>query len=80
MSLGEPATLLFQVAVNSEGSRWDTTGMSFTFTDESGQTSPAIFRVRDNNFPQHYSLVIDSVQEAHAGVYRVMALGERIWD
>lgn len=67
------------MALNSDGSQWDSS-IEFTFTRVGGLSSPVSFSVPDLAFPQYYSLEIESVEEFHSGVYRVMAPGEKkIW-
>lgn len=50
----------------------------FSFTSAAiGQTVMVPFTATDPNFPQHFSLTIESVEEFHAGVYTAMALGKK---
>ena len=70
---GEQITLVFQAAVNSNGQQWDTA--EYVFTNSTGRY-PMTFTATDPGFPQHYSLVITSAEEAHAGVYTARALGK----
>ena len=35
------------------------------------------FSVPDTNYPQQYSLFIESVEETHSGVYRAITPGEK---
>ena len=37
------------------------------------------FSVPDTNYPQQYSLFIESVEETHSGVYRAITPGEKKW-
>ena len=74
---GEQARLVFQVAVNSDGQQWD--GADYFFMNTAGQSFSVsrAFTADDPNFPQHYSMTIESVEEAHAGVYKARAVGEQ---
>ena len=69
---GDPVTLIFLAAVNSDGNEW--TMPFFTFT-KPGVRVPATFENVDPNFPQHYSLSILSVEDSHQGIYTASALG-----
>jgi hypothetical protein len=67
--------LVFQVAVDSDGQRWD--AADFLFIPEAGNEPRTVtFSVSDLNFPQHYSMAIIGVQESDSGVYTARALGE----
>lgn len=72
---GEAVTLVFHVAVNSDGSRWSTSMTTFSFTNSTGQTRPANFTARDADYPQQYSLLIEVADESHAGTYSVSVPG-----
>ena len=68
--------IIFHVAVNSNGNQWDISMTNFFFTNTEGDTTPVSFTVRDVNYPQHYSLLIEAVEESDAGTYRVIVPGE----
>ena len=76
VEIGESVELVFHVAVNSNGNQWSTSMTMFSFTDTDGQTFPVQFTVRDFSYPQHYSLLIEEVEESHAGIYSVTVPGE----
>lgn len=75
---GDSVTLLFYVAVNSDGNQWSTSMVSFSFTTSQGEVIPVAFTADDSNFPQHYSLLIESAEGSLAGIYKAMAPGETI--
>lgn len=77
--VGDPVTLAFHIAVNSDGTRNEFTGfVSFTFTSIEGNTSPETrFSRNDDSFPQQYSLSIQGTSESDAGVYRAMGRGNK---
>ena len=68
---GGSVEVIFHVAVNSNGNQWSTSVTNFSFTNIEGQTFPVSFTARDFNYPQQYSLLLEMVEESHAGTYRV---------
>lgn len=74
---GDPVTLIFQAAVNSDGNEWSTTMLFFTFT-KPGVRVPVTFENADPNFPQQFALSILSVEDSHQGIYTASALGTYI--
>lgn len=78
---GGSIQIQFHVAINSVGDLETTSRDAvFSFTNEEGFMSSlnTSFSVDDFDFPQYYSLSIESVQETDAGVYSVQALGKEI--
>ena len=75
---GDTVTLGFQVAVNSIGSVWNQSTISFVFNNSNGISSTRRFNVLDLTQPQKYYLNIPSVQEADSGVYFASVLGKNI--
>jgi hypothetical protein len=68
-----PITLVFRVAVDSNGNSWDTEEIYFMFQDE----TPLRFTVCDNNFPQNYCYTIASVSRFDEGTYTATASSQR---
>ena len=64
-----PITLVFRVAVDSNGNSWDTEEIYFMFQDETSLR----FTVCDNNFPQNYCYTIASVSRFDEGTYTATA-------
>lgn len=74
---GNPVTLEFKVAVDSNGNSWNAEGINFDFTPaglfdrEYGEL--LLFTVRSSAYPQNYIYSIESVDRSQEGLYTVTA-------
>ena len=79
---GQPLTIRFRVAVNSDGNFWDTSRTSFYFAPtlsllgeadtmgEIGEVETLIpFQIPEPDYPQDYVYSVDRVMRRHGGVY-----------
>ena len=72
---GEPVTLVFLIAADSNGATWNNEAARFSFTDRSGLEYSIDSRFQDSRpeFPQYFIYTIPSVDLSHAGLYTASA-------
>ena len=66
---GEPLTLRFRVAVNSNGNSWTTSRTSFMFMNSFEEISPVTFTNTVANYPQDYEFSVPAVLRSQEGMY-----------
>ena len=66
---GDPLTLRFRVAVNSNGNSWTTSRTTFTFMDNLEQVSSVQFTNTVADFPQDYELSYPAALRSQEGTY-----------
>ena len=72
---GEPVTLVFLIATDSDGATWNNRAVTFLFTNRSGVEYSVNFNFQNSNpdFPQYFLYTIPKVELSHAGVYTAFA-------
>ena len=73
---GNPVTLEFKVAVDSNGNIWTTEGIDFHFTPALFDRESAVlfsFTVHSFAYPQNYIYSIEHVDTSQEGLYTVTA-------
>lgn len=71
---GNPVTLEFKVAVDSNGNSWNTEETNFEFTPAVFDRMSSIpFSVRSSAYPQNYIYSIERVDRSQEGLYTVTA-------
>ena len=72
---GEPATLVFLIAADSDGATWNNRAVRFSFTNRSGVQYSINSNVQNSNpdFPQYFVYTVPKVQISHAGIYTAFA-------
>ena len=73
---GNPVTLEFKVAVDSNGNSWNTDGIDFDFTSAFLDRESAVlflFTVHSSAYPQNYIYSTEHVDRSQEGTYTVTA-------
>lgn len=72
---GEPVTLIFLIATDSDGATWNNDAVTFSFTNRSGveYSINSNFQASDPDFPQYFTYSIPKVELTHAGIYTASA-------
>ena len=73
---GDSVTLIFQIAVDSDGATWTNNGVSFSFTNRFSEIQTSLDSSFTNSrvdFPHYFVYTIKRVGLSNAGLYQASA-------